>query len=71
MAYLYDLPLEFYRHACTDEDGNYAFDARKLAERGYNDVQIAEIKKALSESPVESVPTTADTRPLVEAEEEG
>lgn len=67
--YLYDLPLEFYRHACTDENGNYAFDAGKLAERGYNDAQIAEIKKALAESPVESA--MADTRPLVEPEEEG
>lgn len=67
MAYLYDLPVEFYVYGCTT-GGN--FDAEKAVARGYNEAQLPaieqfladnpdQVKAALANIPAEEAPTEA------------
>jgi hypothetical protein len=58
-AYLYDQPIEYYRHGCTDKNGK--FDPKKAAALGYSPAQFAAIKAALGDEE-----KGQDTAPLEE-----
>lgn len=58
-AYLFDLPIEYFRLACVT-DGQ--FDPEKAAALGYSEAQFAAIQEAVAqEAPAEPVIAEAPT----------